>query len=134
MRHFREDEPTEIGGKRVLAVSDYKESLRRYHDGRQERITLFRSAVDVTLPGGEKRRAMLNIGVRPTVDDSDRPEVTIEAHIIDWSGDLYGQPLTIEFLSRLRDELRFDDLDSLKRQLEKDKALAMGEGCGVSGI
>ena len=91
-------------------------------------------AVDVTLPGGEKRRAMLNIGVRPTVDDSDRPEVTIEAHIIDWSGDLYGQPLTIEFISRLRDELRFDNLDSLKRQLEKDKALAMGEGCGVSGI
>ena len=89
-------------------------------------------AVDVTLPGGEKRRAMLNIGVRPTVDDSDRPEVTIEAHIIDWSGDLYGQPLTIEFISRMRDELRFDDLDSLKRQLEKDKALAMGEGCGVS--
>ena len=85
-------------------------------------------AVDVTLPGGEKRRAMLNIGVRPTVDDSDRPEVTIEAHIIDWSGDLYGQPLTIEFISRLRDELRFDNLDSLKRQLEKDKALAMGEG------
>lgn len=81
-------------------------------------------AVDVVLPDGQKRRGMLNIGIRPTVDNAVHPEVSIEVHIIDWSGDLYGQNLTIEFLTRLRDEQLFPDLPSLKHQLQKDKSLA----------
>ena len=74
------------------------------------------------LPGGERRRAVVNIGVRPTVGDNLRP--TVEAHIIGWHGDLYGKELTLEFLRHLRDERRFDSLDSLKRQIEADTAEA----------
>lgn len=81
-------------------------------------------AVDVTLPDGQKRRGMLNIGTRPTVDTAARPEVSIEVHIINWSGDLYGRDVTIEFLTRLRDEQRFPDLTALTHQLQKDKSLA----------
>ncbi len=85
-------------------------------------------AVDVKLPDGTTRRGMLNIGRRPTVDRGAKPEVSIEVHIIGWSGNLYGESIAVEFLSRLRDEQRFADLDALKSQLEKDKALALSEG------
>ena len=65
--------------------------------------------------------AMLNIGYRPTVDGQDR---RIEAHLLDFDGDLYGQELTIAFIQRLRDEQAFDGLDALKAQLALDKVAA----------
>ncbi|MDE5878226.1 MAG: riboflavin biosynthesis protein RibF [Muribaculaceae bacterium] len=63
--------------------------------------------------------AMVNIGRRPTIADS--LGVTVEANLIDWSGDLYSQPLRLEFLQRLRDERRFDSLDSLAERLQMDR-------------
>lgn len=66
--------------------------------------------------------AMVNIGRRPTIADS--LGVTVEANLIDWSGDLYGLPLRLEFLQRLRDERRFDSLDSLAERLRKDRTQA----------
>ena len=77
-------------------------------------------AVDVVLPGGERRRGMLNIGVRPTVDNSARPAPSVEVYIIDWHGDLYDKEIELEFIQRLRDERRFSDLDALRRQLALD--------------
>ena len=77
-------------------------------------------AVDVVLPGGERRRGMLNIGVRPTVDNSARPAPSVEVYIIDWHGDLYDKEIELEFIKRLRDERRFSDLDALRRQLALD--------------
>lgn len=70
------------------------------------------------LPDGETRDAMVNIGVRPTIRRGNDP--TIEAHIIGWEGDLYGQELTLSFIGRLRDEERFNTIDALRNQLEKD--------------
>lgn len=66
--------------------------------------------------------AMVNIGRRPTIADS--LATTIEANLIDWSGDLYGQKLRLEFLQRLRDERRFDSLDSLAERLRQDRIQA----------
>ena len=63
---------------------------------------------------------MTNIGVRPTVQPGDTAR-NIETHILHFSDDIYGQDLTIEFLSRLRDERRFASLDELKAQLQRDK-------------
>ena len=77
-------------------------------------------AVDVVLPGGDRRRGMLNIGVRPTVDNSARPVPSVEVYIIDWHGDLYDKEIELEFIKRLRDERRFSDLDALRRQLALD--------------
>lgn len=82
-------------------------------------------AVDVTMPDGTVRRGMLNIGVRPTVDHSANPALTIEVNIIDWDGDLYGKTLTLTFISRLRGEMRFADLDSLRTQLTHDREAAL---------
>lgn len=62
--------------------------------------------------------AMVNIGHRPTLDNGN--DVTIEAHLIGFSGDLYGTSLTLSFVSRLRDERTFHSLDALRHQLAAD--------------
>jgi riboflavin kinase/FMN adenylyltransferase len=62
--------------------------------------------------------AAISIGVRPTFEHEGR--LLIEAHLLDFEGDLYGEPLRIAFLDRLRDELRFDSVDELVDQMQKD--------------
>ncbi len=81
-------------------------------------------AADVILTSGERVRAMVNIGVRPTVDTSANPVVSIEVHLIDWSGDLYGATLAVDFLARLRSEMRFPSLAALRTQLIADRLSA----------
>jgi len=71
------------------------------------------------LRGNESQRGMSNIGFRPTFDGSKR---TIEAHIIsDDLGDMYGEEISLEYISRLRDEFRFNSSKELIEQLQKDK-------------
>lgn len=67
---------------------------------------------------GKKYRGMTDIGTRPTVGGT---FPTIETHILDFDEDIYGLPLTITFLRRIRDEIQFPSLDALKLQLEKDR-------------
>ena len=67
---------------------------------------------------GKRYRGMTNIGLRPTVGGS---FTTIETHILDFDEDIYGLPLRITFLRRLRDEVHFPSLEALKDQLEKDR-------------
>lgn len=74
----------------------------------------------VTTPDGISHRAMINIGKRPTVDHSARPETTIEAHLKNFNGDLYGLPVSVEFIRYMRPERKFDSLEALKRQLRED--------------
>lgn len=80
-------------------------------------------AVDVTLPGGTVARGMANIGVRPTVDAQGAP-VSFEVHILDFSGNLYGEILEVSFLRLLRHEKHFGSLDELRQQLVRDAELA----------
>ncbi len=63
---------------------------------------------------------MLNIGTRPTFADGVTAR-TIEVHLINHDSDLYGRTLTLHFLHRLRDEMRFDSIDALTTQLHKDR-------------
>ena len=63
-------------------------------------------------------QGMLNIGVRPTVDGTEK---TIEVHIIDFNEDIYGEELTVFFDDWIREEQKFEGLEALKAQLEKDK-------------
>lgn len=70
---------------------------------------------------GKDYRAMVNIGTRPTVDGISSTKLSIEAHILDFDGDLYGEQITLCFLKRLRAEMRFDSTDALSRQLEADR-------------
>ena len=68
---------------------------------------------------GKRYAAMLNIGHRPTLGNG--MDTSIEAHLIGFSGDLYGQPLRVEFRHFLREEQKFDSLESLTAQLQQDK-------------
>ena len=60
-----------------------------------------------------------NIGTRPTVDPMRRMPL-LEVHLLDFSGDLYGREIEVEFLFKLRDEHRFSGLEALKAQLAAD--------------
>lgn len=75
-----------------------------------------------TLPDGSQKKAVVNVGVRPTVRRGNKP--TIEAHVIDWSGDLYGWPLTLAFHKKIRPEIQFNSIDALRDRIEKDVAEA----------
>ena len=68
---------------------------------------------------GRKRYGMCNIGCRPTVGAGNAR--TIETNIFDFDEDIYGLDLTVTFLARIREEVRFDSLEELKMQLEKDR-------------
>ncbi len=68
---------------------------------------------------GKIHRGVLNIGVRPTVNDQ-KALPRAEAHLLDFSGDLYGQELEITFVEKLRDEKTFPSLDALKEQIAHD--------------
>ncbi len=71
---------------------------------------------------GEMHPGMLNIGTRPTVEESGRK--SIEVHVFDMSFDLYGKNLKVHFIERIRDEMKFDHVDQLKAQLILDKQAA----------
>ena len=72
----------------------------------------------VYLPDGEDYAAVTNVGTRPTLDNG--TDVTVEACILDFAGDLYGQTLRVEFYQHLRDEMRFDSLDALRNRIAAD--------------
>lgn len=80
-------------------------------------------AVEVEI-GNELFPGMLNIGIRPTVNDNPDHK-TIEVHIIGFEKDIYGQDIHIHFIERIRDELKFHSSDELKVQLVNDKKVVM---------
>lgn len=67
--------------------------------------------------------SILNIGCRPTLDNG--TDTTVEAHLIDFQGDLYGQTLNVTFVERLREERRFASEDELAAQLRRDRDEAL---------
>ena len=71
-------------------------------------------------------RVALNIGVRPTVT-AEKPSLRVEAHVLGFSGDLYGQELELELGVKLRDELRFGSVDELRAQIQRDVAAVAAE-------
>jgi len=71
-----------------------------------------------TLIDGQWRRSVTNVGTRPTFETGSEPSV--ETFVMDWSGDLYGDVIRVRFLYRLRNEQKFDSLESLKTQITND--------------
>jgi len=103
-------------------------------DGRGRGIGVPTANLDVaneTVPGGgvyacwcrvmgdasPPRAAAVNIGRRPTFGGG---VVTVEAHVLDYEGDLYGRILRLEFEERLREEKKFPDADALVAQIRRD--------------
>ena len=66
--------------------------------------------------------SVANLGIRPTIVGV--PKLLLEVHVLDFADDLYGQHVRVEFLHKIRDEMKFDSLDALKNQIAKDVAVA----------
>ncbi len=75
-------------------------------------------ATRVWLEDGSSYAAVTNVGVRPTVDDGDR--VSVEGYLLDFSGDLYGQTIRMEFFKRLRGERKFPSLEALREEVMRN--------------
>jgi riboflavin kinase / FMN adenylyltransferase len=71
--------------------------------------------------GGCAHSAVVNVGVRPTFGET---TLAVEAHLLDFAGDIYGQKVRLDFLERLRDELRFPSVEELRAQVARDIASA----------
>jgi len=70
---------------------------------------------------GRKYMSAVNIGINPTFTP-DKHTPNLEAYILDFNRDIYGQDVKVEFVARLRDELRFDSVKALVEQIQKDIA------------
>lgn len=69
-------------------------------------------------------QAVANLGVRPTI--AGVPKLSLEVHILDFNADLYGRHVHVEFLHKIRDEMKFSGLDALKAQIAQDIVVARG--------
>jgi len=74
-------------------------------------------AAEATTQDGRTFHAAVNVGIKPTFTP---PRPSIEAHLLDFEGDLYGQTLTLAFAHWVRDEQKFPNVDALSRQLGRD--------------
>jgi len=74
--------------------------------------------VTATYVDGGWRRSVTNVGHRPTLGGD--PDVTIETHIVDFDRDLYGEKIQVQFLHRLRGEVKFESMDALRDQIGRD--------------
>jgi riboflavin kinase/FMN adenylyltransferase len=83
-------------------------------------VYLVQSIIDAKLVYG-----MLNIGTNPTVSDAN--ELSVEVFFFDFDQTLYGTAVNIQFLDRIRDEIKFSGLEALKAQLEQDQQTAMAK-------
>ena len=77
----------------------------------------------VFLPDGESYPAVTNVGTRPTVNNG--TDITVEPWLLGFDGNLYGARVRVEFHKRLRAEIRFDSLDALRDQIQKDAKATM---------
>ena len=87
--------------------------------GRQTTDHEQQTAQTFSIFNSQLKKGMLNIGYRPTLNNG--VERSIEVHILDFDGELYGEHIAVELVHRLREEQAFSNLDELTEQLKKDK-------------
>lgn len=79
--------------------------------------------VKVFLKNGNRYRGMMSIGKNPTVTACS--SIKMEVNLFDFEGDLYDQQITVQFLKYLRNEVKFESVEQLKKQLDEDKKAAL---------
>lgn len=76
--------------------------------------------VTEAIVGEEKYRGITNVGQKPTIEGNN--PVGVETHLLDFAGDLYGKTVTVEFLTRVREERKFASIEALREQMQNDIA------------
>ena len=89
-------------------------------------------ATRVCLEDGESCRAVTNVGVRPTTGSGNA--VSVESHLLDYSGNLYGRQARVEFYAFLRDEVKFSGFKELSAQIARDAAAAKAYFDRIDGV
>jgi len=79
-------------------------------------------AAKVCLEDESEYISVTNVGVRPTVGEGNK--VNVESHILDYSGNLYDRQCRVEFYKYIREEIKFDSLDDLSKQIKRDAEYA----------
>ncbi len=108
-----------VGGQRLGRTLGYPTANMRLRRRRSPLDGIF--AVRVRGIGAEPLGGVASLGTRPTVGGR---EPLLETHVFDFDGDLYGRELEVEFISRIREERRFDGLDALVAQMDLDARAA----------
>lgn len=80
-------------------------------------------ATKAVLPAGESYIAVTNVGVNPTVRDEGK--LSVESHLLGYSGDLYGKKVRLDFYRYLRDEMKFTGVEELSAQIKRDEIQAL---------
>ena len=109
-----------IAGARLGRQLGYPTANIRLHRSKLPLAGIFAVRVH-GVSGGEVLDGVASLGTRPTVHGV---EPLLETHIFDFSGDLYGRRLSVEFVAKLRDEQRFESLAALTAQMHRDAARA----------
>ena len=99
----------------VNVVDNENENVNDNENFHQERYFQFSTL------NSQFRKGMLNIGYRPTLNNG--KERSIEVHILDFEGDLYGKDVTVEFAHRLREERTYANTEELTEQLMRDEKM-----------
>ncbi|QUW24088.1 bifunctional riboflavin kinase/FAD synthetase [Sporosarcina sp. Marseille-Q4063] len=74
---------------------------------------------------GTSMNGVCNVGVKPTFNNPEVKSPMVEVHILDYDGDLYGKEVAVEWVKHIRQEKKFESIDSLISQIEKDKEMAI---------
>lgn len=101
---------------RTLGIPTANIALARYQ---RPRLGVYAARIDID---GRRYGAAVNVGVNPTVGELPIPQ--LEAHVLDFDGDLYGQTIEVALTDFLRDEAKFDSLEAMMRQIKIDMAEA----------
>ncbi len=104
-----------VEGERLGQKLGYRTANMRLHRRVSPVAGIF--AVRATGAGLERHPGVASVGTRPTVGGS---EWLLETHLFDFDGNLYGRRLDVDFIARLRDEIHYPDLESMKTQMHHD--------------
>ena len=110
---------TVVRGRQLGRTLGFPTANQRLHGVRPALDGIFATRVHGI--AGSPWPAVSSLGTRPTIDGV---EPLLETHLFDFYGDLYGRRIEVEFVARLRDELKFDSLQSLTEQMHRDAAQA----------
>lgn len=110
---------TVVHGRRLGRSLGYPTANLRYGDHAPPLRGIFATRVHGVC--GAPMPSVSSFGTRPTLGGS---ELLLEAHLFDFDGDLYGRRIAVEFVAKLREEVRFDDLPALVAQMDRDAAQA----------
>jgi len=117
-RHYQIKGVVVTGRNRGGKLLGFPTANINLHDELSPKPGVYAVTVEAT---GRTHKGVANIGYSPTFEDN---EFTVEAHLLDFDTDIYGQTIRINFVTRIRDEIKFSGIDELSDQITKDVSFA----------